>query len=186
MRHSLGVVHRDLKPSNILLTKDDVPKISDFGLAKLVGEQDDSASVTHLGTILGTPSYMAPEQTTGEIEEIGRAVDIYALGMILYELLAGRRPFQAGTVMEMMMQIRERRPDPPSRWQPGLPPSLTRSACAAWRSCPGTATRRPESWPTPWNGSWRRPRVRAPGFWDRAWGLLPFKRTEGRANRQRV
>jgi serine/threonine protein kinase len=122
--HSLGIVHRDLKPSNILLTRKDEPKISDFGLAKLVGEQEESATVTFEGTVVGTPYYMAPEQAAGEIDKIGQAVDIYALGTILYELLAGRRPFQGGTVLETLMQVRERRPDPPTRWQPGVPRDL--------------------------------------------------------------
>jgi serine/threonine protein kinase len=122
--HSLGIVHRDLKPSNILLTKDEMPKISDFGLAKLLGEQVEDAVVTGEGVILGTPAYMAPEQAIGEIQAIGPAADIYALGTILYELLAGRRPFLGGTPHEMFMHLQVRDPTPPSRFQPKLPRDL--------------------------------------------------------------
>jgi serine/threonine-protein kinase len=120
--HSLGILHRDLKPSNILLTLDGTPKIGDFGLAKLMGERE--AGITSPGTFMGTPSYMAPEQTRGELRSIGRATDIYALGTILYELLAGRRPFEGGTPIEMMMQVREAEPEPPSRWRPEVPRDL--------------------------------------------------------------
>src|SRR5262249_43169969 len=122
--HQRGILHRDLKPSNVLLTKDGVPKISDFGLAKLLGEEAEAIETTQVGTVIGTPTYMAPEQAIGAIGETGPATDIYALGMSLYELLAGRRPFEAGTPYEILMQVREWRPDPPSRWQSGLPPQL--------------------------------------------------------------
>jgi serine/threonine protein kinase/uncharacterized caspase-like protein len=122
--HSLGVVHRDLKPSNIVFTKDGTPKITDFGLAKLMGEQQADAADTAEGMIMGTPSYMSPEQARGEIRDIGPATDVHALGAILYELLAGRRPFEGGTVSEMLMQVQAYRPEPPSRWRPGLPRDL--------------------------------------------------------------
>jgi serine/threonine protein kinase len=118
--HSLGIVHRDLKPSNIVFTKDGTPKITDFGLAKLIGEQQEDAAETKLGVIIGTPSYMSPEQARGEIRRIGPATDVHALGAILYELLARRKPFEGGTAMEMLMQVREYQPEPPSRWCPGL------------------------------------------------------------------
>ena len=122
--HSRGILHRDLKPSNILFDKDGTPKITDFGLAKLIGEQQEDAADTAEGTIMGTPSYMSPEQARGEIRRIGPATDIHALGAILYELLAGRRPFEGGTLAEMLMQVREYQPEPPSRWRPGLPRDL--------------------------------------------------------------
>ena len=122
--HSLGILHRDLKPSNILLTKEGIPKISDFGLAKQIGERQADAAVTQEGTFMGTPSYMSPEQVRGEIHGIGRATDIHALGAILYELLAGRRPFGGGTIEETLMQVREYHPEPPSRWRPGSPHDL--------------------------------------------------------------
>src|SRR5262249_49271376 len=85
--HKQNVVHRDLKPSNVLLTRDGVPKIAAFGLAKRL---DDESAPTESGNILGTPSYMAPEQVRGQRHGIGPATDVYALGAILYELLTGR------------------------------------------------------------------------------------------------
>jgi serine/threonine-protein kinase len=88
--HHSGIVHRDLKPANVLLTVDGTPKISDFGLARRV-ESDDY--LTHTGARVGTPSYMAPEQAAGQLNAIGPATDVYALGAILYEMLTGRAPF---------------------------------------------------------------------------------------------
>jgi serine/threonine protein kinase/uncharacterized caspase-like protein len=122
--HSRRILHRDLKPSNILFERDGTPKISDFGLAKLIGEQQEDTAETQTGTIMGTPSYMSPEQTRGEIDRIGPATDIHALGAILYEMLAGRRPFRGGTTMELLRQVEAYQPEPPSRWRPGLPLDL--------------------------------------------------------------
>jgi len=90
--HHRGIVHRDLKPANVLLTPEGAPKIVDFGLAKKL---DELSGQTHSGAIMGTPSYMSPEQADGRIKEIGPAADIYALGAILYEMLTGRPPFRA-------------------------------------------------------------------------------------------
>jgi serine/threonine protein kinase len=135
--HSMGIIHRDLKPSNILLTRDGTPKISDFGLAKLIGEREEEEAVTAEGMILGTPSYMAPEQARGDIRSIGPATDLYALGTILFELLTGRRPFQGGTTVELLMQVRESRPVPPSRWRPGLPIALDQICLKCLEKDPG-------------------------------------------------
>jgi eukaryotic-like serine/threonine-protein kinase len=122
--HSRGILHRDLKPPNIVFDKNGTPKITDFGLAKLMGEQQEDAMATDPGMIMGTPSYMSPEQVRGEISGIGPAADIYALGVILYELLAGRRPFVGGTPTEMLSKVLAYQADPPSRWHPGLPREL--------------------------------------------------------------
>jgi WD40 repeat protein/tetratricopeptide (TPR) repeat protein len=119
--HQAGVVHRDLKPANVLLTEDGRPKVTDFGLAKRL---DDPSGQTQTGAILGTPSYMSPEQAAGEARAIGPATDVYALGAILYEMLTGRPPFKAATVPETLLQVRTEEPIPPSRFQPRTPRDL--------------------------------------------------------------
>jgi serine/threonine-protein kinase len=119
--HHCGVLHRDLKPGNILITREGQPKVSDFGLAKLLGE---NAAHTQSGAIVGTPSYMAPEQAAGHVHDVGPATDVYALGTILYESLTGRPPFKAPTTIQVLDQVRFQEPVPPSRLQPDLPRSL--------------------------------------------------------------
>jgi tetratricopeptide (TPR) repeat protein len=119
--HKRGILHRDLKPANILLGHDGTPKITDFGLAKRL---EGDSSHTRTGSILGTPSYMAPEQAFGHSKEVGPAADIYALGAILYELLTGRPPFQGTTLLETVQMVRTAEPVPPSRLQPRLPRDL--------------------------------------------------------------
>jgi WD40 repeat protein len=112
--HQCGVLHRDLKPGNILLDADGTPYITDFGIAKRL----DGDSHTHTGSILGTPSYMPPEQARAD-KQLTTAVDVYALGAILYELLTGRPPFQAATAVETILQVMEREPQPPRNLAPG-------------------------------------------------------------------
>ncbi len=116
--HELGVVHRDLTPANVLLTSDGVPKITDFGLAKLIIGGDDLRTQT--GDLLGTSSYMSPEQASSRHQVIGPATDVYALGAILYELLAGRPPFKAESPLETLRQVVSDEPVAPSRLRPKL------------------------------------------------------------------
>jgi hypothetical protein len=119
--HGKGVVHRDLKPANVLLTAEGTPKIVDFGLAKLVVGGDQA---TRSGQILGTPSYMAPEQAAGQSKEVGPAADVYALGAILYELLTGRPPFTSEAPLETLRQVVQCEPVAVRRLQPLVPRDL--------------------------------------------------------------
>jgi serine/threonine-protein kinase len=110
--HMHGVLHRDLKPSNILLDPRGEPHVTDFGLAKFV---ETESGMTQSGLILGTPSYMSPEQVSGRGSEVTTAADIYGLGAVLYKVLTGRPPFQAETLYETLRWVRECEPNP-IRW----------------------------------------------------------------------
>ena len=107
--HQNGVLHRDIKPSNILIDQNGVARLTDFGLAK---HTDAGESLTRTGVILGTPSYMSPEQASGRMGTISPASDVYSLGSVLYHALTGRPPFVAKTTMDMLLQVMEQ--DPPS------------------------------------------------------------------------
>jgi serine/threonine protein kinase len=119
--HQRGVLHRDLKPANILLDGQGQAYVSDFGLAK---RMETDSRLTQSGALVGTPSYMAPEQAAGQPKLIGPHTDIHALGAILYELLIGRPPFRGFTVLDTLDQVRELEPVPPSRLQPKVPRHL--------------------------------------------------------------
>lgn len=121
--HERGIVHRDLKPGNILLTKQNDPKITDFGLAKML-DDDRSHGQTKTGAVLGTPTYMSPEQASGDGKTVGPHADIYALGAILYEMLTGQPPFQGSSIIETLEQVMLREPVPPRRINASIPRDL--------------------------------------------------------------
>lgn len=122
LAHREGVLHRDLKPSNILLTPEGTPMVTDFGLAKQAAGDDAAVGVdlTRSGVLLGTPSYMSPEQAGGRRAMIGPASDIYSLGAVLYFALTGRGPFVGDTPVDVVMQVIEQEPTPPRALRPRL------------------------------------------------------------------
>jgi ABC-type amino acid transport substrate-binding protein len=124
--HERGIVHRDLKPGNILLDEQGQPYVADFGLAKCLAPAPGTAGAepqTQSGAIPGTPRYMAPEQTVAGME-LTAAVDTWALGVILYELLTGRPPFRGAGPLETLELVRSRDPEPPRRLNPAVPRDL--------------------------------------------------------------
>jgi len=119
--HQRGVLHRDIKPANVIIDENGRPRVTDFGIAKRLG-----ANVHHTATgqILGTPSYMPPEQAQGDRQRIGRRSDVYSLGALLYALITGRPPFEEDTVGKTLMAVVTTDPVPPSRWNSQVDPDL--------------------------------------------------------------
>jgi serine/threonine-protein kinase len=115
--HSRGVLHRDIKPSNIMLDEQDQVRVTDFGLAKFA---DSSDHLTRSGAVVGTPSYMSPEQATGRSRLLGPRSDVYSLGTVLYHLLTGRPPFVADSPMQLALQVLEHEPPPPRLLEPSI------------------------------------------------------------------
>lgn len=108
--HRRGIVHRDIKPDNILVDKDDEPHLTDFGIAKNIQRE---ISLTQPGAIVGTPTYMAPEQANNIADRVGPAADIYSLGATLYHLATGREPFEGPTPLAILISVLQKLPDPP-------------------------------------------------------------------------
>ena len=119
--HAKGIIHRDLKPANIMIDPHGEPIVMDFGLARRV---DDNANLTSPGAILGTPSYMPPEQANGDADQIGPGCDIYSLGVILYQLLTGKLPYTGKSAIEILTRLVTTEPPPPSSHRPDLDPAL--------------------------------------------------------------
>src|SRR5438552_2726702 len=120
--HEHGILHRDIKPGNILLDKHGEPHLTDFGLARLV---ETESTVTRTKEVLGTPSYMAPEQAVGETKELTSATDIYGLGAVLYQLLTGQPPFAGGTTYETVKLLLETEPRRPRLLNPKVDRDLS-------------------------------------------------------------
>ncbi len=119
--HERGIIHRDLKPQNILITTGGLPRVTDFGLAK---RSESDSSLTATGQVMGTPSYMPPEQASGRTDKLDKRADVYSLGATLYCLLTGRPPFQAANAMDTLLQVIQQEPVAPRQFNPNIPRDL--------------------------------------------------------------
>jgi serine/threonine-protein kinase len=123
--HRNGVVHRDVKPGNLLVSDTGVVKLADFGIARAT----DQSSITQVGSVLGTAAYLAPEQARGE--EAGPRADLYSLGVVSYQLLSGRLPYEANSLSELALRQQREAPPPLSQLNPAVPPALARVVASA-------------------------------------------------------
>jgi eukaryotic-like serine/threonine-protein kinase len=119
--HRNGVVHRDVKPGNLLVSESGVVKLADFGIARATGQ----TSITQVGSVLGTAAYLSPEQARGE--EAGPPADLYSLGVVTYQLLSGRLPYEANSLSELALKQQRESPIPLQRLNPGVPATLSES-----------------------------------------------------------
>ncbi|HCP12053.1 MAG TPA: serine/threonine protein kinase, partial [Planctomycetaceae bacterium] len=139
--HDNGILHRDLKPANVLISRTGQLKITDFGLAKELNTEESTR--THEGTIMGSPSYMPPEQAQGRLAQVDHRSDVYSLGAVLYQMLTGRPPFLAESPFKTVLQVIENDPVAPRQLQPGIPidleticlKALQKSPAARYQSC---------------------------------------------------
>ena len=123
--HRNGVVHRDVKPGNLLVSDSDVVKLADFGIARAT----DQSSITQVGSVLGTAAYLAPEQARGE--EAGPRADLYSLGVVTYQLISGRLPYEAASLSELALKQQREPPTPLHQLVPGVPPALAKAVDVA-------------------------------------------------------
>ncbi len=130
--HQHGILHRDLKPGNVLLDPDGTPYVTDFGLAKRI---EGDSGLTRTGAVVGTPSYMPPEQARAE-KQLSMAADVYSLGAILFELISGRPPFRAETVLDTILQVLEKEPDHPRAFNPQADRDLSAIALKCLQKAP--------------------------------------------------
>jgi serine/threonine-protein kinase len=166
--HRHGVVHRDVKPGNLLVSDDDVVKLADFGIARAT----DQSSITQVGSVLGTAAYLSPEQARGE--EAGPRADIYSLGVVAYQLLSGRLPYEAASLSELALKQQRELPQPLSALNPDVSPELAQAVAVALsidqEQRPGDALRFAEMLRDGYRG--RAPKTGAPGVSTRATRVL--------------
>jgi len=128
--HRRGVIHRDVKPGNLIISTDDVVKLADFGIAKAA----EDSRITQIGSVLGTAAYLSPERTRGE--DAAESADVYSLGVVLYQMLAGKVPYETGSLTELALRQQEGEPDPPSTLNPEVGHALDRAIARALASDP--------------------------------------------------